>query len=204
MSKNPVRTTALLVSSVAVAAVVLWWSATSEPTPEPWQAATMFGTQARVLDPGPLLRDDGATLSAADFPGHISLLFFGYTQCPDICAPTLALLSGVIREIGDPKLRIAFASMDPERDTPEILHGYLEHLDAPAIGITGTPGHMAQFAANLGAYAQKTPAGDGYLIDHSSAIWIIDTKGRIAGVFTAPLSGPAIMADLRRLLESPA
>lgn len=198
------RSIALLAASVAALGLTLWWTTDFElPGGPTWQAATVLGDQSIPLAIDNLIRADGTPLSAEDFRGKLHLLFYGYTLCPDICAPTLAGLVGVSQAIDDPRVRIAFASADPERDTPEVLNHYLAYINAPILGITGTPEDMERFANRLGAFAQQNPAGDSYLVDHSSAIWIIDGNAHIAGVLTAPHDWNDILEDMHRMLTLP-
>ena len=195
----PTLRTALWLAAALAGAAVVWWA--QRPAPPDWQAATVFAEQSRPLSTAALVRDDASPLVAADFEGRLSLLFLGYSRCPDICAPTLLLLSRIARDLDDPRLQTVFASMDPAHDTPEVLRTHLARFDMAAFGVTGAPKAMARLARDLGGYAQRA---DNDLIDHSSAVWVIDARARIAGVFTAPLDAQRMTADVRRMLEDAA
>ena len=192
---RPLRLALPLAAAVAVAAWLLWPAAPDEP----WRAGTVFGEQARPLPAFALADHAGQPLGPDGFAGRWSLLFFGYAQCPDICAPTLQRLSAALERLGDPRARIVFVSVDPERDTPAVLAGYVAHFRPGTLGATGAPAAVAALMAELGAYAARRDFDAGYLIDHSAAVWLVDPEARLAGVFTPPHDPDAIAADLRRL-----
>lgn len=187
---------ALPLAAVAAAAAWLLWPAAPEA---PWRAATVFGEQARPLPAFALADHAGRPLGPDDFAGRWSLLFFGYAQCPDICAPTLQRLSAALDRLDDPDARIVFVSVDPGRDAPAALAGYVAHFRPGTLGATGAPAAVAALMAELGAFAERRELAAGYLIDHSAAVWLVDPAARLAGVFTPPHDPDAIAADLRRL-----
>ena len=192
---RPLHLAPPLAAAVAAAVWLLWPAAPDEP----WRAATVFGDQARPLPAFALADHAGRPLGPDDFAGRWSLLFFGYAQCPDICAPTLQQLSAALARLDDPRARIVFVSVDPERDTPAALAGYVAHFRPGTLGATGEPAAVAELMAALGAFAGRRELAAGYLIDHSAAVWLVDPAARLAGVFTAPHDPEAIAADLRRL-----
>ena len=192
---RPLRLALPLAAAVAAAAWLLWPAAPEEP----WRAGTVFGAQARPLPAFALADHAGEPLGPAGFAGRWSLLFFGYAQCPDICAPTLQRLSAALDRLDDPRARIVFVSVDPERDTPAALAGYVAHFRPGTLGATGEPAAVAALMAELGAFAARRELAAGYLIDHSAAVWLVDPEARLAGVFTPPHDPAAIAADLRRL-----
>ena len=192
---RPLRLALPLAAAVAAAAWLLWPAAPGEP----WRAATVFGEQARPLPAFALADHAGRPLGPDDFAGRWSLLFFGYAQCPDICAPTLQRLSAALDRLDEPRARIVFVSVDPGRDTPAALAGYVAHFRPGTLGATGEPAAVAALMSELGAYAARRELAAGYLIDHSAAVWLVDPEARLAGVFTPPHDPDAIAADLRRL-----
>ena len=192
---RPLRLALPLAAAAAVAAWLLWPAAPDEP----WRAATVFGEQARPLPAFALADHAGRPLGPDDFAGRWSLLFFGYAQCPDICAPTLQRLSAALDRLDAPDARIVFVSVDPERDAPAALAGYVAHFRPGTLGATGAPAAVAELMSALGAYAARRELSAGYLIDHSAAVWLVDPEARLAGVFTPPHDPEAIAADLRRL-----
>lgn len=131
--------------------------------------------------------------------GHWNLLFFGYTHCPDICPTTLTLLKQMHGRLASrdlPLPQVVLLSVDPARDTPQGLKQYVGHFDAAFIGATGTDEGLGPLMKHLGArYARHD--GDkagGYAIDHTAAIYLVDTTGRLRAVFSPPFE-PARMAD---------
>ncbi|WP_372871231.1 SCO family protein [Paenalcaligenes niemegkensis] len=127
---------------------------------------------------------ENATVTQDDFSGKIVLMFFGYASCPDICPTTMAQLSEVVNQLGDDgdKVRVLFVSVDPHRDTPEILQSYVDAFDTNAIGLTGTERNIANLARRYRvAYQIEKPKTDNiehYDVAHSRGIYIFDDKGK--------------------------
>lgn len=118
-----------------------------------------------------------------DFRGKVVLLFFGYTHCPDVCPTTLAKLAKVMEYLGKDaqRVQVIMVSVDPERDTPEVVNEYATHFHPTFIGLTGTPDQIAEVATKYGIYYKKhagTPKS-GYLVDHTASIILINPKGYI-------------------------
>lgn len=142
-----------------------------------------------------------------DFKGKVVLLFFGYASCPDICPTTMAQLSHVMDQLGEEDskdVRILFISVDPHRDTPEILHEYVSAFDDHAIGLTGTEKQIADFARRYRvAYQIEKPRGhnpNSYEVAHSRGVYFFDRNGKAR--FLAPDSEAVeVLADgVRKLL----
>ena len=191
---------ALLLLSVLVLAGVAgfqWWQSGGG---QEYEAATVFGDQARPLPAFSLVRHDGAALTPADFRDRWSLLFFGYSNCPDICSPSMQQLTAALQILGEARARIVFVSVDPERDAPEALGRYVSHFHPGTVGVTGEPRAIADLAKSVGAFHSKRKLVTGHLVDHSGSAWLVDSEARIAGVFTPPLAPKAIAADLQKLL----
>ena len=186
----------LLALSAAMLTAIVWRGAPSE---EPYRAATLFGDQARPLPAFALVRHDGAPLAPEDFQNRWSLLFFGYSHCPDICAPTLQKLTTALHAAGGEATQIVFVSTDTERDVPDTLRDYVAHFHPRTWGVTGASEAVADFAKHLGAFHARRKLAAGYLIDHSASVWLIDPEARLAGVFTSPFTAEAMAADLIRL-----
>ena len=190
----------LLLLSILVLAGVAgfqWWKAGEA---EDYEAATVFGDQARALPAFALTRHDGGALGPEDFRGRWSLLFFGYSNCPDICSPSMQKLTAALHTLGEERARIVFVSVDAERDSPEALGRYVRHFHPGTLGATGEPEAIAGLAEQLGAFHARRKLATGYLVDHSGSAWLVDPEARLAGVFTPPLVPKAIAADLRRLI----
>jgi protein SCO1/2 len=154
-----------------------------------------------------LVTDDGLFFDPARLKGRWSLVFFGFTSCPDVCPLTLQVLSEFARHAasGVPALasgvpagatQVVFVTVDPERDTPARLKGYLANFDERFIGLTGSRADLDRFAAQLGAGSE--PSGPGG-IDHSTSIFALDPQGRLAGVMLRPADPARIVADLNTL-----
>ncbi|MEN9705733.1 MAG: hypothetical protein RLZZ393_1612 [Pseudomonadota bacterium] len=161
------------------------------------QSGTYFA-EPRAIKPFRLTDQDGAAFDNARFAGTPTLLFFGFTHCPDVCPTTLAVLAGLERRAPLPGLRTVFVTVDPERDTPALLKQYVGAFSAGLTGLRGDEAALAPLMHSLSAVSavQKTPDG-GYSVDHSSALYLIDGHGRLAAVFTPPFSVPALESDLR-------
>lgn len=141
----------------------------------------------------------GHEISDADFKGRPLLLYFGYTHCPDICPTTLAHMALVLKAVGAPgKVKAAFITVDPERDTLPILKEYLSNFDNDIIGLWGTPSQVAQVEKAFRVVALRVPEpGGGYTIDHTSLVFLMDKGGRFVGPFDVDLP-PKAAAELLR------
>jgi protein SCO1 len=142
----------------------------------------------------------GDRFDNAQLQGHASLLFFGYTHCPDVCPTTLALLSQINRNSPVPGLRTYFITVDPERDDQLTLKRYVDAFGGQFVGLRGEDAALEPLLRSAGAArsVQKTPDG-GYIVDHSATLFFIDSRGRLAAVFTPPFSLLPLRADLAAL-----
>jgi protein SCO1 len=147
----------------------------------------------------PLTVTNGSVFGRGRLQGHWSVVFFGFTACPLVCPKTLSLLSAVARNpesgILSGSMLPVFVSVDPEHDTPQRVGSYLSHFDSHIVGLTGSSGNVARFAQEIGAGYQ--PAGS--LIDHSTSLFVVDPKGRLAGVLLRPSQPSQIVSDLMKL-----
>ena len=148
----------------------------------------------------------GKPRSLADFKGKIVVLFFGYTQCPDVCPTTLTELSQVKQLLGADadKLQVLLVTVDPQRDTPEVLKAYMANFDPAFLALRGTPEQLAAMAKDYKVYYKrtegKTPTS--YSMDHSAASYVYDTQGRLR-LYTRYGSGvQALASDIKLLLKS--
>ncbi|MDE2154706.1 MAG: SCO family protein [Xanthomonadaceae bacterium] len=153
-----------------------------------------------------LTDDQGKTVSAADYRGKVVLLYFGYTHCPDVCPLTLAHLHVVMQRLG--KLadgaRILFVSVDPARDTPAVLHAYVNAFDPRAVGLTGPASDIEALVKRYRASFTREPStGDGnYEVSHSSAIYVFDRDGNPRVLATPADSQDELVHDLHLLLDT--
>ncbi len=138
-----------------------------------------------------LIDQSGNTVNANTFRGQWDLVFFGFTHCPDICPMTLQTLSNAKRALleagADTVPRIVLVSVDPERDTPEIVGKYVDYFGADNLGVTGDLEEIRQFTSALGIYFEKADSDDeDYGVDHSAAVVIINPDAQFSGLFSAP------------------
>jgi protein SCO1/2 len=133
-----------------------------------------------------MIGQDGRVVTNADLAGRPYLVFFGYTHCPDFCPTALFDISAVFKELGpDKKIAALFVTVDPARDTPDILKAYLENFDSRIIGLTGDPSKTEAIAKAFRVYAKKVPgdkSGD-YTVDHTGVVYLMDRRGKFAGAF---------------------
>ena len=150
-----------------------------------------------------LVDQEGKTVTDADLRGKWSLVYFGYTHCPDACPTALNDISIALDELGPKRaaVRPVFITVDPERDTSEVLKSYVTSFDAPILALTGTPEEIAQAAKGYRVYYAKHPeVGGDYSMDHSSVIYVMDPEGRFTATFTPESSPEDIAARLKKLL----
>jgi protein SCO1 len=161
--------------------------------------------QARALPDFSLQDTRGTPATLATLRGHPTLVFFGFTHCPDVCPLTLSLLASVQKQaaVQDKKLagiKVALITVDPERDTPEQLGRYIASFGGDLIGLTGTAPEIVKATQAFGVAAARVElAGGDYTMDHSAAVFVLDSRARIVAVFTPPLSAAALTRDLARL-----
>lgn len=153
---------------------------------------TFLFDKPRAFDDFKLVDYQNQPFTPEDLQGKWSLIFFGFTYCPDICPTTMALMNQFYRqqmegEYAD-KLQIIMVSVDPGRDTPEKLYDYVRFFNPDFIGVTGEFLDLHRFATQLNIPFNKAPGGgDNYLVEHSGNVAIINPKGHYVGFFRAPL-----------------
>jgi len=159
--------------------------------------ASAIGGPFRLVD------QNGKTVTDADLKGKWSLVYFGYTHCPDACPTALNDIAVALDELGPKRaeVRPVFITVDPERDTPAVLKSYVTAFDAPILALTGTPQEIAQAAKGYRVYYAKHPEeGGDYSMDHSSVIYVMDPQGRFTASFTHENSPEEIAERLKKLL----
>ena len=156
--------------------------------------------QSRALAPFHLQDLSGAAFDLDSLRGQPTLLFFGFTNCPDVCPTTLATLTQVQRAAPLPGTRVVFVTIDPERDSAANLQVYLGAFSKSFIGARGDAAALAPLLKSVGAIAMRQNLPDGsYTMDHSATLYLLDTRGRLVAVFSPPFSAPKLTADLRRV-----
>lgn len=153
-----------------------------------------------------LTGDDGRAVTGDSFKGRTSLVYFGYTHCPDVCPETMGRLMQVLGDLGSDaqKVRILFITVDPARDTPKALHDYVGAFDSQhAEGLTGTDWQIESLAKRYRVAYQmekRDPSGN-YEVTHSSAVYVFDRQGRARLLATDHDTPDAIAQDLRRIID---
>jgi len=150
-----------------------------------------------------LVDQNGAPFTDANLKGKWHLLFFGYTHCPDTCPTALNEISLAMDKLGKKRdeVGVVFITVDPERDTPEVLKSYMQSFDAPIVALTGTPDEVGQAAkAYRVFYAKHQRADGGYDMDHSAVIYIMDPQGRFTATLSPDATADAMSERLQKLL----
>jgi len=155
--------------------------------------------RARPLAEFHLQDSSGHDYSSDRLRGHPTLLFFGFTHCPDVCPTTLATLAQPELQKALPSAQVLFVSIDPDRDTGAALQSYLSAFSNRFVGVRGERAALAPLLKSLNAIAvrEELPGGE-YTMDHSATLYLLDTRGRLVAVFSPPFSATALAADLRR------
>lgn len=152
--------------------------------------------------PFELVDQDGNTITEAAFRGGPSVVFFGFTHCPEVCPTTLFELDGYLEQLGDEAADIKpyFVSIDPERDTPEVMKTYLSNFSDRITGITGDPQKVAAMAKGFSIYVRKVELEDGdYTMDHTASILLLDSDGDFFGTIAYEENSETAIAKLKRL-----
>ena len=146
----------------------------------------------------------GRLVRPSDWAGRPVMVFFGFTWCPDVCPTTLSDISLWLEELGADadRLIVALISVDPERDTPDVLAGYVSNFDPRIIGLTGPADEVAQAAADFRAtYRRVDKEGGDYTMDHTAAVYLLDPKGRFVGIINFQEETSKAMTKIRRLMQ---
>jgi protein SCO1/2 len=184
-----------------IAAALLW--PPRQPAME-LASGTLF-TPSQALPDFSLIDTQGRSFGPANLRGHWSMMFFGYTNCPDFCPATLSTLAALQKRLRAQHAtlpQVIFVSVDAKRDTPEQLAKYVPYFDPDFIGLTAVDQLAIEAVAKRwGVLVSVHPAKDGnYTVDHSSAIFVLDPAGRLAAVLSGPFTVSALQSDLRRIV----
>lgn len=193
------RRLALRLATAAAFTVAL--AACGDNAPQ-FKGSDINGTQ---LGRGLELSDyNGKTRTLQDFAGKAVVVFFGFTQCPDVCPTSLAELTEVMKKLGPDaeRVQVLLITVDPERDTPEVLKQYVTAFDPRFLGLTGTPDQVKKAAASFKAYYAKAPTKDGnYTMDHTAAFYLLDGKGESRVLANNNIGVDALVHDIQALLK---
>jgi protein SCO1/2 len=197
---SPIITWASRALLVAFAALV---AACAPETPS-FQSIDVTGAEfGRELS---LTDHTGKPRTLADFRGKVVAVFFGFTRCPDVCPTTLAEMKAVKEKLGPDgeRLQVLFVTIDPERDTPELLGKYVPAFDPSFIGLYGDADATAKAAKEFKVFYQKSPGStpDNYSMDHTAATFIFDPQGRLRLFAKHGMGADALAQDIRRLLAA--
>ena len=172
------------------------------------ESGLWFGDQARALPEFELVDHNRKPVTRSQLKGQWSLLFFGFTHCPDICPIGLQTLADMVRAIDDndvsDALQVYFVSVDPERASPEILAEYVTYFDPLFHGVTAPLERLTPLTRSLGIahmIRNQTDASPDYDVDHSAAIVLINPQAEYAGLFGAPQNAQAMARDMTRIIE---
>jgi len=150
-----------------------------------------------------LVDQTGAPFTQAGLLGHPTLLFFGYTFCPDVCPTTLLEAEGWMKELGADadRLKVVFVTVDPERDTPAKLKDYLASFDPRFVGLSGPREEIDRILKAYRVYARKVDGqGGDYTMDHTAAVYMLDPQARFVGIINFQEETAKAMTKIRRLL----
>jgi protein SCO1/2 len=191
---RPLIVVAAFASSLVVALVVVLWL-----------LGGLRGVTAPAAIGGPFQLTDqaGQTVTEKNLQGKPTLIFFGFTHCPDVCPTSLFEISEVLRAMGGDADRVNayFISVDPERDTATAMKDYLSSFDPHLKGLTGDADAVAKVVSGFRVYAKKVPLKDGdYTMDHTALIYLMDRDGKFVAPFNLKRTPEAAAADLKRYL----
>ena len=204
MNKSSIAIVALL---ALIGGAALSWYANSQK-PIELESGLWFGEQARALPEFELIDHRQQALTRASLNGQWSLMFFGYTHCPDICPVSMQIMADMIKAIDDSDvsgvLQVYFISVDPERDRPEVLAEYVGYFNPGFNGATAPLEQLTPLTRSLGIahmIRDRVDGSGGYDVDHSAAIVLINPQAEYAGLFGAPQDAGAMARDLTRIIE---
>ena len=200
----------LFIAFVAILAIAIgaWLSyRVAAPVEEAKPRAATLLQGANALPDFELVDHTGSPAGPDVFAGQWDLVFFGFTHCPDICPLTLQVLAAAREQLSQdgfaPLPRIVLVSVDPERDTPDLLAQYVTYFDDSSLGLTGDIDELRKLTDALGVYFDKSMQPDGnYTVDHSSAVLLFDIDGEFRALFSAPHEFENYVHDLPLILET--
>lgn len=149
---------------------------------------------------------NGQRRTLADYRGKVVMLYFGFVQCPDVCPTALTRASAVMQQLGPDasQVQLLFVTVDPERDTPELLRDYMAAFDPSFAALSGTPEQIKAAADEFRVYYRKVPTGSTYTMDHTALTYLFDRQGRIRAAMRHEQTADDYAADVKKLLaETP-
>jgi protein SCO1 len=192
-----------ILAAGGVVAAILWW-----PKQSLALASGTLLVPARGLADFSLIDNQGHNFGAESLRGHWSLMFFGYTNCPDYCPATLTTLAAVEKQLRAAKTvappQVIFVSVDAKRDTPAQLNEFVPNFDPEFIGLTAASQPAIEALAKKWGVAVsiQTAANGNYIVDHSEVIFVIDPGGKLAAILTGPFTVDALRGDYQRIVNA--
>jgi len=191
---RPLVIVAAFAGSLVIGLLVMLWAL---------GGARSIATPAAIGGPFQLTDHAGQTVTEKQMQGRPTLIFFGFTHCPDVCPTSLFEISEVLRAMGQDADRVNayFISVDPERDTADAMKDYLSSFDPHLKGLTGPPEDLAKVISEYRVYAKKVPLKDGdYTMDHTALVYLMDRDGKFVAPFNLKRTPDEAAIDLRRYL----
>jgi len=202
---NPRKAFIILVSLAAIT-TGMWFSfQLASPPPVPGTATVLPATSE--LPEFSLLNQHGEAIGRDVFEGQWDLVFFGFTHCPDICPLTLQVLASAQKQLADagqePLPRIVLVSVDPERDTPDVIREYVAHFSDDSLGITGSLDEIHKLTNGLGIFFEKEGSDEeNYSVAHSAVVLVIDPNGQFHSLFGTPHEAENFVHDLPIIMSA--
>jgi protein SCO1/2 len=191
---RPLVIVAAFAGSLVIGLLVMLWAL---------GGARSIATPAAIGGPFQLTDQSGQAVTDKDMQGRPTLIFFGFTHCPDVCPTSLFEMSEVLRAMGQDADRVNayFISVDPERDTTDAMKDYLSSFDPHLKGLTGPPDDLAKVISEYRVYAKKVPLKDGdYTMDHTALVYLMDREGKFVAPFNLKRTPDEAASDLKRYL----
>ncbi|WP_282448996.1 SCO family protein [Roseibium sediminicola] len=191
-------------AAVAALAVVSGWLVYQQ-TAGNENSGALIEPLAAIGGPFELVSGTGETVTDKTFAGKPLVIFFGFTFCPDVCPTTLSELQGWMEQLGPDagKLNYAFVTVDPERDTPDVMRDYVWAFDKRIVPLTGSREQIDAMLKTYRVYAKKVPLDDGdYTMDHSAAVFLMNADNKFVGTIAFNEDPENAMRKLRRLIEN--
>ena len=211
MSNKPRTQTLLLVAlgivAASLGALLAQTILHKRNSPPTLQAGTLLQPPKAIPDFA-LLDQNNAPFTAAQLQGHWTLMFFGFTNCADVCPTTLTLLATTLKKLGDlptaQQPHGVFVSVDAKRDTPDALRAYIKNFDATFVGVTGLQSNLDAFTKTLGVPSTiRLFDNGGYAVDHYAGILAFNPQGQLRALFSAPHNIDTLASDYRALVGAP-
>ena len=191
------------VIAIGLGARLLIWG---NPLDHGTQGTTADSDKVQIGGPFLLLNGDGQPVTDADFKGKLMLVYFGYTFCPDVCPTELGLVAKALDQLTPEqrdKVAPIFITVDPERDTPQVIKSYVAGFHPQLVGLTGTPEQIAAVEKSFHVYSAKVPGNDSssYTMDHSSILYLMGTDGHYLKHWGRNVTVDDILQGLRQALS---